>query len=89
MPLDLVVQIARLRDGSRRITHVTEVHGMEDDMIVLQDVFVFDHAAGVDQHGRFLGHAVPTGVRPRFSDRFEDHGIAFDLDHLVPRGHGA
>ena len=87
--IDLVVQIARLRDGSRRITHVTEVHGMEDDMIVLQDVFVFDHADGVDQHGRFLGHAVPTGVRPRFSDRFEDHGIAFDLDHLVPRGHGA
>ena len=87
--IDLVVQIARLRDGSRRITHVTEVHGMEDEIIVLQDVFTFDYAAGVDQHGRFLGHAEPTGVRPRFSDRFDDHGITFDLDLLVPRGRGA
>ncbi|KAA1379668.1 CpaF family protein [Aeromicrobium fastidiosum] len=83
--VDLIVQITRLRDGSRRITHVTEVHGMEDDVVVLQDVFVFDYSAGVDQHGRFLGQAIPTGVRPRFSERFADHGITFDLDNLDPR----
>ena len=82
--IDLIVQIARLRDGSRRITHVTEVHGLENDTVVLQDVFAFDFAAGVDQHGRFLGHAAPTGVRPRFSERFEEHGIVFDLDNLDP-----
>lgn len=87
--IDLIVQIARLRDGTRRITHVTEVHGMEDATVVLQDVFVFDHAAGVDQHGRFLGHAVPTGVRPRFSERFTDLGIAFDLTNLTPVPRGA
>ncbi|AWB94022.1 pilus assembly protein CpaF [Aeromicrobium chenweiae] len=80
--VDLIVQIGRLRDGSRRITHVTEVHGMENDTIVLQDVFVFDFAAGVDQHGRFLGQALPTGVRPRFSERFDDLGIPFDLASL-------
>jgi pilus assembly protein CpaF len=86
--IDLIVQIARLRDGTRRVTHVTEVHGMENDTIVLQDVFVFDFAAGVDQHGRFLGSAIPTGVRPRFSERFEDHGIKFDLDNLNPSREG-
>ncbi len=84
--VDLIVQIGRLRDGTRRITHVTEVHGMEGDTVVLQDVFVFDYSAGVDEHGTFLGSAVATGVRPRFSERFEDFGIAFDLDNLVRRG---
>ena len=81
--VDLIVQIQRLRDGTRRIVNVTEVMGMEGDTVVLQDVFTFDFAAGVDQHGRFRGHAIPTGIRPRFSERFEDHGITFDLDNLV------
>ena len=71
----LIVQISRLRDGSRRITHVTEVQGMEGDIVTLQDAFIFDFAAGVDQHGRFRGKPVSTGIRPRFIDRFEDMGI--------------
>ncbi|MGV0111085.1 CpaF family protein [Arthrobacter sp. CP30] len=71
----LVVQISRLRDGSRRITHVTEVQGMEGDVVTLQDAFVFDYSAGVDSKGRFLGKPVPTGIRPRFMERFEDMGI--------------
>jgi pilus assembly protein CpaF len=73
--VNLIVQISRLRDGSRRITHVTEVQGMEGDIVTLQDAFVFDYSAGVDQHGKFLGKPVPTGIRPRFIDRFEDLGI--------------
>ncbi|WP_395398343.1 CpaF family protein [Arthrobacter sp. UC242_113] len=73
--VNLIVQISRLRDGTRRITHVTEVQGMEGDIVTLQDAFVFDYSAGVDQHGRFLGSPVPTGIRPRFIDRFEDLGI--------------
>ncbi len=81
--VDLIVQIARLRDGTRRITHVTEVLGMEGDVVVLQDVFTFDFSAGVDPEGRFLGQARPTGVRPRFSERFADAGIQFDLTNLV------
>lgn len=81
--VDLIVQIQRLRDGSRRVVNVTEVMGMEGDTVVLQDVFTFDFAAGVDEHGKFLGHAIPTGIRPRFSERFEDMGIKFDLDNLV------
>jgi pilus assembly protein CpaF len=71
----LIIQISRLRDGSRRITHVTEVQGMEGDVVTLQDAFVFDYSAGVDSSGRFLGKPVPTGIRPRFMERFEDMGI--------------
>ena len=71
----LIVQISRLRDGSRRITHVTEVQGMEGDIVTLQDAFVFDFAAGVDERGRFRGKPVATGIRPHFIDRFEDMGI--------------
>jgi len=84
--VDLIVQIQRLRDGSRRVVNVTEVMGLEGDTVVLQDIFTFDFAAGVDEHGRFRGNAVPTGIRPRFSERFADHGIAFDLDNLVRQG---
>ena len=73
--VNLIVQISRLRDGSRRITHVTEVQGMEGDIVTLQDAFVFDYSAGVDAQGRFLGRPVATGIRPRFIDRFEDLGI--------------
>jgi pilus assembly protein CpaF len=73
--VNLIVQISRMRDGSRRITHVTEVQGMEGDIVTLQDAFVFDYSAGVDAQGRFLGKPVATGIRPRFIDRFEDLGI--------------
>ncbi|GAB2528227.1 CpaF family protein [Paramicrobacterium agarici] len=73
--VDVVVQLTRLRDGSRRVTHVTEVQGMEGDIVTLQDAFVFDYSAGMDAAGRFLGKAVPTGVRPRFIDRFSELGI--------------
>jgi Flp pilus assembly CpaF family ATPase len=73
--VNLIVHISRLRDGTRRVTHITEVQGMEGDIVTLQDAFVFDYSAGVDSNGRFLGKPVPTGVRPRFTDRFVDLGI--------------
>jgi pilus assembly protein CpaF len=82
--VDVVVQITRLRDGTRRVTHVTEVQGMEGETVTLQDAFLFDYSAGVDAHGKFLGKPVPTGVRPRFTDRFDDLGIT-----LSPRVFGA
>ena len=80
--VDVIVQIQRLRDGSRRVTHVTEVLGMEGDVVVLQDVFVFDFSAGIDEHGKFRGVQKPTGVRPRFSDRFEEYGVDFDISNF-------
>jgi len=73
--VDLIVQITRLRDGTRRITHVTEVQGMEGDIVTLQDAFLFDYSAGVDEKGRFLGKPIATGIRPRFVERFSDLGI--------------
>jgi pilus assembly protein CpaF len=74
--LDLIVHQSRLRDGTRRVTHVTEVTGMEGDVITLQDIFVFDFAAGVDERGRFRGSLQPTGVRPQFIQGLADQGIA-------------
>jgi pilus assembly protein CpaF len=73
--IDLIVHLTRLRDGTRRVTHVTEVQGMEGDVIVLQDLFLFDFGMGVDENGRFLGHLKSTGIRPKFGERLADHGI--------------
>ncbi len=73
--VDLVVHQARLRDGTRRITHVSEVVGMEGDIITMQDVFVFDFRMGVDEHGRYRGSVKSTGLRPKFLDRLVDAGI--------------
>jgi pilus assembly protein CpaF len=83
--VDLIVQIARLRDGSRRITHVTEVLGMENDTVVLQDAFVFDYSAGLDKNGRFLGHQIATGIRPHFTDRFDELGIRYNPNLFTPQ----
>jgi pilus assembly protein CpaF len=71
--LDVIVQISRLKDGSRKITHITEVQGMEGEAIVLQDVFVFEQTAYVD--GKVIGRLRPTGIRPKFSEKFEAAGI--------------
>ncbi|HVM08425.1 MAG TPA: CpaF family protein [Acidimicrobiales bacterium] len=76
--LDLVVHLSRLRDGTRRVTHVTEVQGMDGESIVTQDLFLFDFGMGVDEEGRFRGHLKATGARPAFADRLRDHGIQLD-----------
>ncbi|MGC5018947.1 CpaF family protein [Micromonospora sp. DT47] len=73
--VDLVVHQSRLRDGSRRVTHVTEVLGMEGDVVTMQDLFVFDHRAGNDENGRHLGTLRWTGLRPRLLDTLADAGI--------------
>lgn len=73
--LDLIVHLSRLRDGSRRVTHVSEVEGMEGDTVVLQDIFYFDFSAGVDESGTFLGRVKATGLRPKFTRKLEDQGI--------------
>jgi pilus assembly protein CpaF len=73
--IDLIVHVTRLRDGSRRVTHITEVQGMEGDLITLQDVFLFDYAAGVDANGRFQGTLKSTGIRPKFMEKLAHYGI--------------
>jgi pilus assembly protein CpaF len=73
--LDLIIHQARLKDGTRRITHITEVTGMESDVITLQDLFSFDFHAGVDEHGHYRGTLRSTGIRPMFLSRLTDEGI--------------
>jgi pilus assembly protein CpaF len=82
--IHLIVHQARLRDGSRRLTHVTEVVGMEGDVITLQDVFLFDFRAGIDRDGRFRGHIRPTGIRPRCLERLADQGVQVDSALFLP-----
>jgi pilus assembly protein CpaF len=72
--IDLIVQQSRLRDGSRKITHITEVQGMEGEIIVLQDIFVFEQT-GVDESGRCCGRFRSTGIRPKFSEQLLTSGI--------------
>jgi pilus assembly protein CpaF len=82
--INLVIQQARMKDGVRRITHVTEIVGMEGDVITLQDLFTFDYRAGVDDHGRFVGQLRPTGLRPHFLDRLADRGVTISPTILDP-----
>src|SRR5437868_2607078 len=72
--INLVVQVARLTDGTRRITSISEITGMEGETITMQDVFIFDRK-GVDKDGKVLGRFRPTGVRPRFAERLKVYGM--------------
>jgi pilus assembly protein CpaF len=78
--IHVVVQIARMSDGSRKITNISEITGMEGNTIVMQDIFVFQKK-GVAPDGRVLGEFVSTGVRPRFIDKFKVSGISVPM-HL-------
>jgi pilus assembly protein CpaF len=84
--IDLIVQQARLRDGTRRITAITEVAGMEGDVITLQDLFTFDYSAGRDEHGRFLGSLRSTGLRPKFGEKLSDLGIELPVSAFAMVG---
>jgi len=70
----IVVQVARLSDGTRRVTHISEVTGVADGMVTLQDIFVLDRL-GIGQHGRVLGRFRATGVQPMFSEQLRASGI--------------
>jgi pilus assembly protein CpaF len=73
--VDLIVHQARLRDGSRKIVNITEVQGMEGEVVVMQDIFAFQEQ-GVAEDGKVLGEMVPSGMRPRFSPRLEKAGFS-------------
>jgi pilus assembly protein CpaF len=76
--LDLIVHQARFKDGGRHITYVTEVVGMEGDVITLQDLFLYDHGMGFDENGHSLGMLRSTGLRPKFLEKLETQGVAVD-----------
>ena len=72
--ITLVLQVARFNDGTRRVTHITEITGMEDDVVSMQDVFVFEKQ-GVSADGRTLGTFTATGIRPKFAEKLAASGI--------------
>jgi len=78
--IDLIVHQSRLKDGTRRITHITEVVGMEGDVVSLQDIFLFDYKAGTDEFGRFRGTLNSTGLRPHFLDRLAEVGLTVPME---------
>ena len=84
--VDLIVHQARLKDGTRRITHVTEVERMEGDVITLQDIFLFDYSAGFDAEGRFLGSLKATGLRPKFLEKMQHDNVTVDPRIFVTDG---
>jgi pilus assembly protein CpaF len=72
--INLVIQVARLSDGTRRVTSISEITGMEGETITMQDVFIYERK-GVDKDGRVIGRFRPTGVRPRFAERLKLYGL--------------
>jgi len=81
--IHIVMQIARLADGSRRVTNVSEIAGMEGDIVTMQDLFRFEQR-GIDSDGRVIGEFRPTGIRPRFAEKFEIAGIRLPPDMFMP-----
>ncbi|MDW7670241.1 MAG: CpaF family protein, partial [Bacillota bacterium] len=81
--VDLIIHQSRLRDGSRRITHMTEVQGMEGDTITLQDIYRFKQS-GIDERGKVVGEFVSTGIRPKFTEMLESNGIQLSHELFNP-----
>jgi pilus assembly protein CpaF len=72
--IDVVIQVSRLTDGTRKVTSISEVVGMEGDVVTMQELFVFDQS-GIDEEGRVIGRFKPTGIRPKFAEDLKKKGI--------------
>ena len=83
--VDLIIQQTRLKDGSRKVTAITEVVGMEGDVVVLTDIFKFEQT-GIGEHGKILGELRATGIRPIFSPRLEAAGFKLGAEIFMPPG---
>lgn len=79
--IDIIIQQSRLMDGSRKITYISEVQGMEGDVIILQDIFKFEQR-GIDSKGKVKGEFVSTGIMPKFVQKLRDKGINIPQDIL-------
>ena len=83
--VDLIIQQSRLKDGSRKVTAITEVVGMEGDVVVLTDIFKFEQT-GMGENGKILGELKATGIRPIFSPRLEAAGLKLGAEIFMPPG---
>jgi pilus assembly protein CpaF len=82
--VDLIVHVARLQDGVRRVTSVTEVVGMEGDVVTLQDLFQFQVEGGLDDRGLVRGRLSSTGLRPHFLERLADRDVHLEASWFAP-----
>jgi pilus assembly protein CpaF len=82
--IQVIAHQSRMRDGTRRITQISELTGMEGDIITLQDIYTFDYSAGLDEHGRLRGGLVPTGIRPAVTRRLQDLEIPLPAELFAP-----
>jgi len=85
--IDVVIQIARLSDGQRKVVTVSEVVGMEGEVITMQEIFVFERA-GIGENGEVLGRFRPTGIRPKFAEKLQVAGIRLPTDLFEDRPAG-
>jgi len=81
--ISLVVQVARFADGSRRLTHISEITGVAADAVMLQDIFVFEQQ-GVSPEGKVIGEFVATGIRPKFADKLRASGVSLPSGIFEP-----
>ena len=79
----MLVQLSRMRDGSRRVTAISELTGMEGDVVQIQDIMKY-HRTGVDEDGRVLGEFRATGIRPRFLSDISTIGLKVDMSIFDP-----
>ena len=82
--IDIVVQASRLADGSRKVTRIAEVVGMERDVITMQDIFTYEQT-GIDEDGNIQGRLRPTGIRPRCLDRLGPMGFDMSAEAFTDR----
>ena len=73
--INLIVHMNRMKDGTRKVVKISEVQGMEGDIITLQEIFEFDYSAGFDENGNYKGKIKATGLRPQFMKRLNDYGV--------------
>jgi pilus assembly protein CpaF len=85
--VDLIIQANRLPGGPRKVTHITEVIGLEQETVIMQDIFVFVQE-GIDENGRAFGRFEATGVRPSFMDRLERAGVRLPANLFAARALG-
>jgi pilus assembly protein CpaF len=81
--ISLIVQVTRFSDGTRRVTQITEITGMESDVVSMQDIFMFEKG-GVSSEGRRLGIFTSTGIRPKFAEKLETAGFDLPLNMFEP-----
>jgi pilus assembly protein CpaF len=79
----VVIHLARFVDGSRKVVAVSEVTGLEGQVVTMQELFRFQHQ-GIDANGRVLGRIGPTGIQPTFLERVEELGVSFPAELFTP-----